>query len=321
MAGFALVFPGQGAQAVGMGRDLFEGDSAARAVFEEADSVLGFGLSDLCFTGSAEQLQLTANAQPAILAVSIAALAALRRALGPQLSPLVAAGHSLGEYSALVASGALTFADALLLVRERGRLMQAASEVTPGAMVAVLGLSEEQVHGVCREASPTGVVVVANYNAPGQSVLSGEVEAVAAAARLAREAGARRTVALAVGGPFHSPLMAPAARDFAAALERARVSDPGFPVIANVTAAPLTQAAEIRGELRSQLSTPVRWSDSVRRMHEMGATSFVEVGPGTVLSGLVKRIVGGVRTLAVGSVAGLAQVREVVEVSSTGGGS
>lgn len=320
MVGFALVFPGQGSQAVGMGRDLFEGDPAARAVFEEADRALGISLSDLCFSGPAEQLQATINAQPAILTVSVAALTALRGALGPSFRPLVAAGHSLGEYSALVAAGSLSFADALELVRERGRLMQLAGEARPGRMLALLGLSDERVQEICREAASKGVVAVANYNAPGQVVVSGEAEAVALAAELARAAGSRRVVTLAVSGGFHSPLMSSAARDYSAALSRATISDASFPVVANVTAAPLFHADDIRDELRRQLSAPVRWSDSVRRMREMGAEVFVEVGPGAVLGGLIKRTVEDARVLAVGGLAGVASARELAEASSIPGG-
>jgi len=312
MAGIALVFPGQGAQAVGMGRDLFERDPAARAVFVEADRALGYALTDLCLSGPTAALQATENAQPAILTVSVAALEALRRTLGPAFQPMVAAGHSLGEYSALVAAGALAFADALRLVRERGRLMQAAGEAAPGSMVAVLGLDEARLQGICREVEPLGVVVVANHNAPGQLVLSGEVRAVEEAARLARAAGARRTVPLAVSGAFHSPLMASAARDFRAAVDRAPVADAGFPVVANTSAALMMQAGDIREELRRQLVAPVRWADSVRTMRGLGAELFVEVGPGTVLSGLVRRTVEGARCVAAGDLAGVSQVREAV---------
>lgn len=320
MAGFALVFPGQGAQLVGMGRDLFERDPVARDVFDEADEVLGFGLAELCFTGPADKLQDTGNAQPAILTVSVAGLRALQQRLGSAYRAVVTAGHSLGEYSALVAAGALTFADALRLVRERGRLMKCAGELAPGTMVAVLGLGEETLQSICSEVARLGVVVVANHNAPGQSVLSGEARAVEEAARLARAAGASRTVPLAVAGAFHSPLMAPAAREFEAVLAQVPVADAALPCVGNVSAMPLIRAEDIRDELRRQLAAPVRWADSLRRMRGLGATLFVEVGPGSVLSGLARRTLEGVRTASVGDVAGLDRIEQILQLESARGG-
>jgi len=299
---YALVFPGQGSQYVGMGQDLWEQSPAARAVFAQADDVLAFPLSKLCFAGPEEVLRETANAQPAILVVSLAALAALEEAAGERLSPLFTAGHSLGEFTALVAAGALSGADALRLVRRRGELMSAAGQERPGAMAAVLGADDAAVEEACAEAAEAGTVIVANYNAPGQVVISGDPAAVARAGEVAKAKGARRVMALAVSGAFHSPLMAYAVRPFRGAVAECQIADPRVPVVGNVTATPLRTAAEVRDELTRQITSPVCWSRSVEYMAEHGAGQFVEVGPGRVLTGLAKRT-HSVRTANVDDVA------------------
>jgi [acyl-carrier-protein] S-malonyltransferase len=299
----AFIFPGQGSQAVGMGRDLYDSSPAARAVFDLADATLGLPLAQLCFEGPEEALTLTENAQPALLTMSVALLAALAGGL-EAIRPFVAresaavAGHSLGEYSALVAAGALDFATALRLVRRRGELMAAARE---GGMAAILGLDEAALEQACRLASGAGdEVVIANYNAPGQLVISGAAAAVERASALAKELGAKRVVPLKVSAAFHSPLMRPAAEGLRPAIEQADVAEACVPVVANVTAAPLRQANELRAELIAQVTAPVRWIASVQYLAAAGADTFVEVGPGTVLAGLVKRIAPGVATRALG---------------------
>lgn len=288
----AWVFPGQGSQTVGMGRDVYERFSSARAVFDEADDVLGFALSRLCFDGPGETLTQTQNAQPALLTTSVALLRAAREVAGNNLPlPAFVAGHSLGEYSALVAAGALRFADALKLVRRRGELMAAASE---GAMAAIIGLELAALHEICGQASEAGVVVVANENSSGQLVISGSTAGVERAVALAKERGAKRAMPLNVSAAFHSPLMQAAAEGLQAAIaDVEHVGAPQCPVISNVTAKPLHAPDEIRAELVAQVTAPVRWIGSVERMAADGVTQFVEIGPGTVLTGLIKRIVAG----------------------------
>ncbi|WP_043097282.1 ACP S-malonyltransferase [Kallotenue papyrolyticum] len=285
----AWVFPGQGSQSVGMGQDVYQASPAARAIFDEADATLGFALSRLCFAGPPETLTQTENAQPALLTTSIALLAAARERAGDALSePALAAGHSLGEYSALVAAGALRFADALRLVRRRGELMAAARE---GTMAAIMGLDLESLRAVCAEASSVGVVVVANENSPGQLVISGVTAAVERAMELARQRGAKRAVLLNVSAAFHSPLMEQAAAGLAEAVAAVtELQAPRFPVISNVTATPLTTPEAIRAELVAQVTAPVRWIASVERLVAAGVTHCIEIGPGTVLTGLIKRI-------------------------------
>lgn len=294
----AWVFPGQGSQTVGMGKDVHERSAAARAVFAEADAVLGFALSALCFNGPAETLTQTENAQPALLTTSIALLAAAEEQHGGSLPvPAYMAGHSLGEYSALVAAGALTLADALRLVRRRGELMAAAAN---GSMAAIIGIELAPLHAICAEASQAGVVVVANENSPGQLVISGARAGVERAMALAKERGAKRALALNVSAAFHSPLMADAASGLAQAVNQIeRIERPRVPVVSNVTAQPLVEPEAIRAELVAQVTAPVRWIASIERMVADGVTQIVEIGPGNVLTGLVKRSATGIELVNV----------------------
>ena len=283
----AFLFPGQGAQAVGMGKALAEGYAEARAVFAEADEALGFPLSRVCWEGPAEELRKTVHTQPALLTHSVAAWRLVER-LG--LRPEWTAGHSLGEYSACVAAGALEFRDAVRLVHLRGRLMYEAGLERPGTMAALLGLDAGAAERICAAAAGAGIVVPANLNAPGQVVLSGERPAVEEAARVAPEHGARRVVMLEVSGAFHSPLMRSAAEGLAEALDRAPIRDARCPVIANVSGAPVQRADEIRDALKRQVLGAVRWEDSMRRLLALGAEGFLEIGTGRVLRGLLKSI-------------------------------
>jgi [acyl-carrier-protein] S-malonyltransferase len=297
----AFVFPGQGSQKVGMGRAWAEASEAARRTFAEADEALGFPLSRLCFEGPEEELGLTANTQPALLATSIA----VHRALGeaaPDLAPVAVAGHSLGEYSALVAAGALDFARALVLVRKRGEAMQEAVPVGVGAMAAILGLDTPAVAEIAKDATEgESLCAVANLNGPGQTVLAGHKEAIDRAVALAKERGARKATLLAVSAPFHSPLMRPAREAMAGLLGETAFRDPKVPVVTNVDAAPATTGEAVRDALIRQIDSPVRWVESVLRMQgDFGVDTFLEVGPGTVLSGLNRRIATGVVCAAVG---------------------
>jgi [acyl-carrier-protein] S-malonyltransferase len=297
----ALVFPGQGSQAVGMGRALYDAEPAARAVFERADAALDFALSRTCFEGPDETLRLTAVTQPAILVTSIACLEALR-ARAPELfrdSILCAAGHSLGEYSALVASGALELEDAVTTVRRRGEYMQEAVPVGEGAMAAVLGLPLAQVEALCREAAAGEVLSPANLNAPDQTVVAGTAAAVGRLMAMAKGRGAKKTILLPVSAPFHCALMAKAAERLAVDLAVLRMRDARAPVVQNVGARPESRAEALRAALVEQVTRPVRWVESVVRMKEMGAELMVEIGPGRVLSGLAKRIVPGMPVLNV----------------------
>jgi len=288
-----LLFPGQGSQHVGMGQRVHQLSEAARRIFVQAEEILGLPLRRLCFEGPAEELADTANAQPAILTVSLAYLEALRerlRELGTSLQPSMVAGHSLGEFTALVAANALRFEDALRLVRERGRLMREVSQERPGGMAAVIGLERDALEEVCREASELGLVVVANDNSPGQLVISGEEQALQRAMKLAQRRGAKRVVRLGVTVASHSPLMERVVHALAEMLARIPVREPEIPIMANVTGRILSTVEEIRRELACQVAQPVQWTTSVREMTNRGVTTFLEVGPGQVLTGLVKKI-------------------------------
>ncbi|MDO7137515.1 ACP S-malonyltransferase [Algibacter lectus] len=280
----AYIFPGQGAQFSGMGLDLYENSPLAQSLFEKANEILGFPITDIMFEGTPEALKETKVTQPAIFLHSVI----LAKTLGESFKPDMVAGHSLGEFSALVASGALTFEDGLKLVSQRAIAMQKACELQPSTMAAVLGLEDAVVEKVCEEID--GVVVAANYNCPGQLVISGEVEAINKACEALKEAGARRALVLPVGGAFHSPMMEPAREELAAAIENTTFSKPNCPIYQNVTATAITDESEIKANLISQLTAPVRWTQSVQQMIEDGATLFTEVGPGKVLQGLVKKI-------------------------------
>ena len=292
MGAVAYVFPGQGSQRVGMGRALAETFPEARAVFEEADDTLGFALSALCFEGPEDELQLTANTQPALVAASAAALRCFRAQGLETETPDFVAGHSLGEYSALVAAGALELGDALRLVRARGEAMQKAVPVGEGAMAAVLGLSVEDTAEVAAEAAGDtgGVCQLANLNAPGQIVIAGSSEAVEQAMVLASDRGARRAISLPVSAPFHCALMAPARRAMEPLIQAAPMADPQVPVICNVDAALVTTASAARYALVRQIDGPVRWAESVTVMAAEGVDRLIEFGPGKVLSGLARRI-------------------------------
>lgn len=283
----AFIFPGQGSQSVGMGKDLAAGFDCARDIFRRADSALGWELSRLCFDGPEDQLAETINTQPALFVTSVAAYEVVRQR---RLSPAFAAGHSVGEYAALYAAGAIGFEECLRLVRRRAELMQEAARRNPGTMAAVLGLSVDQVREVVSKASEFGVVAAANFNSPTQTVISGEARAVQRASEIAMEMGAKRVVALKVSGAFHSPLMEEAAAELASVLEKTQISDPVVPVVANCTADFETTAADVRTNLSNQITGSVRWIESVSRMLDSGADVFIELGPGTVLAGLVKRI-------------------------------
>ena len=280
----AYVFPGQGAQFTGMGLSLYENFPEAQKMFEKANQVLGFNITDIMFEGTAEQLKQTNVTQPAVFLHSVI----LNHVLGEDAKPEMVAGHSLGEFSALVANKTLEFEDALRLVSKRAEAMQKACELQPSTMAAVLGLEDELVEAVCAEID--GVVVAANYNCPGQLVISGEVKAIEAACEALKEKGAKRALVLPVGGAFHSPLMEPAREELAKAIEETTFNTPICPVYQNVSTFAVTNPEEIKENLIFQLTAPVKWTQSVQNMIKDGATSFTEVGPGKVLQGLVKKI-------------------------------
>ena len=307
-----LLFPGQGSQRSGMGKDVAEAFPAAREVFERADEALGVALSALCFEGPDGELTLTHNAQPALLAHGAAVWAVARERLGPRVR--AAAGHSLGEFTAYCAADSLSVEDAVRLVRRRGELMYESGVQRPGAMAAILGDLARPIEEVCAEASrDAGLAVPANYNAPGQIVVSGEVPGVERAMALAKAAGAKRAIRLNVSGAFHSPLMDGAAPGLAAALDRTRLAAPAFPVYANATAEPVTAPGRARQVLLEQLTRPVRWVDEVRSVAARYPDAlYVEVGSGSVLCGLVKKIAPGVRTTTCGTAAEVEQVLELV---------
>ncbi len=296
MSRIACVFPGQGSQYSGMGRRMAEAYPIAREVFERADVVLGFPLSRLCFEGEEQELLKTENTQPAILTTSIACYRVLEQA---GVRPDFVAGHSLGEYTALVAAGSLAFEDALLLVRRRGQYMQEAVPLGQGAMAAILGMPADAVERLCREVAHGQVCAPANFNSPQQIVISGHAEAVERAIALARERGARRAVRLPVSAPFHCALMQPAEDRLADDLARVTFADLAIPLVNNVDATIIASGEAARDGLRRQVSRPVRWEESVRRLLAEGVTTFIEVGPGRVLSGLIRTMDRSVRTLAV----------------------
>jgi [acyl-carrier-protein] S-malonyltransferase len=308
MSKTAFIFPGQGSQYSGMGKELAETFAVARHLFEEADDALGFKLSALCFSGSDEELKLTANTQPAILAASIAVLKVAQQETG--LTADYVAGHSLGEYSALVCSGALSFADAVRTVRARGTFMQEAVPVGSGTMAAILGVESEVLEDICREAAEGEVVSPANFNSPGQIVIAGSVAAVARAIEIAKARGFRKAMLLPVSAPFHCAMMKPAADRLAAVLEAVSVSDLTVPVIANADAAPNALKERVKSLLVTQVCSPVLWEQSVNVMSALGVTKFVELGPGKVLSGLVKRI---------SKEAHLANIEDIAGIKAAGG--
>jgi [acyl-carrier-protein] S-malonyltransferase len=299
----AFVFPGQGSQYPGMGKDLAENFPVARQVFEEANDALGFDLAALCYNGPEDELKLTTNTQPAILTVSVAVLKVLEQESG--LRPAYVAGHSLGEYSALVAAGSLTFADAVRTVRQRGAFMQEAVPVGVGAMAAILGLDPAELEAVCQEAAQGQVVSPANFNSPGQVVIAGHATAVERAIELAKTKGAKRAMPLPVSAPFHCALMVPAGERLREVLSRVAVGPLRAPVVTNVEAAPNSDAGRVRELLVAQVSAPVRWDESVQKMTELGVERFIEIGPGKVLAGLIKRIAKGAAAQSVEDVAGL----------------
>ena len=280
----AYVFPGQGAQFTGMGKELYDNSPLAKELFEKANDILGFRITDIMFEGTAEELKETKVTQPAIFLHSVI----LAKTLSNNFKPEMVAGHSLGEFSALVAAGALTFEDGLKLVSQRAIAMQKACEITPSTMAAVLGLDDKIVEDICEQTE--GIVVAANYNCPGQLVISGETSAVERACEALKAAGAKRALLLPVGGAFHSPMMEPAREELAAAIEKTTISAPVCPVYQNVPATAVTDPAQIKQNLIIQLTAPVKWTQSVQNMIVDGATLFTEVGPGNVLQGLVKKI-------------------------------
>jgi [acyl-carrier-protein] S-malonyltransferase len=319
----AFLFPGQGSQAVGMGADICATSVAARRVFEDVDEALDFPLSTLCFQGPEDTLRKTMNAQPAIVTVSLAYLAAFQEALSPTasswstpLSPDFTAGHSVGEFAALVVANALDLKDTARLVRERGRLMDIEEVACPGSMMAVIGMDAEALQEICQEVSHElsaeraennhpgqGQVTIANYNAPGQIVISGEWRALEQAAELAKARGAKKVMPLAVSGAFHSPVMYPAVDGMIQALAAAPLQNPTLPIISNITATPLTDVQELRAELAHQLATSVQWIRSVEYLRDAGVTTFIEIGPGQALAGMIKRIVKGAKIINIGNVA------------------
>lgn len=303
MSKIAFIFPGQGSQYSGMGREFSDNFPVARHIFEEADDALGFKLSTICFSGSDDELKLTANTQPAILATSVAALRVIEVETGLKASYL--AGHSLGEYSALVCSGALTFADAVRTVRARGTYMQEAVPVGTGSMAAILGVEKDVLEGICREAAEGEVLSPANFNSPGQIVIAGNVSAVARAIDLARERGFKKSMLLPVSAPFHCALMKPAAERLALILDAINYGEMLFPVVSNVEGNPNSEKGRVRDLLVQQVCAPVLWEQSVTVMAAMGVDRFIEVGPGRVLSGLVKRISREVTTANVEDLATL----------------
>ena len=310
MGKLAFLFPGQGAQVVGMGKDFFDRYDLAKKRFAEADEALGYSISKLCFEGPADQLQLTAHTQPAILTVAVIA-AELLRAEG--IEPEIAAGHSLGEYAALVAAGVLSFQDAVLLVHKRGAYMQEAVPVGEGAMAAVIGLDDETIISACAEASAVGAVQAVNFNCPGQTVIAGTAKGVENAVALLQEKGAKKAVILPVSAPFHSTLMEPAAKKLAAELDKVELYDAAFPVVSNYTGGLQQSAAEIKANLVAQADHPVRWIACVNTMRDFGADTYVECGPGKTLAGFNKRIDKALKSLNVENVESLQKTLDTLK--------
>ncbi len=303
MSTTAFIFPGQGSQYPGMGKDLAETFPVARQIFEEADDALGLKISAICFSGSEDDLKLTANTQPAILTASIAVVRVVEQETGLKADYL--AGHSLGEYSALVCSGTLSFADAVRTVRARGTFMQEAVPVGTGTMAAMLSIEKDELEDICREAAQGEIVSAANFNSPGQIVIAGNVAAVNRAIEIAKGRGFRKSMLLPVSAPFHCALMKPAADRLSAVLDAIQLSEMKLPVVANATAAPNSDKQQVKPLLVTQVCAPVLWEQSVLNMAAQGVTKFVEIGPGKVLSGLVKRISKEVETANIGDLDGL----------------
>jgi len=299
MKNFAFVFPGQGAQKVGMGKDFFVDNPASREMFENADRILGYSISEKIFNGPADELKKTEITQPAVFLASAACLAALKNKL-PGIQPAYVAGHSLGEYTAVYASGALDFESALKLVAQRGRIM---AKITGGGMAAIIGLEDDKVREICKNL--VGVVEPVNFNSPGQIVIAGEKESIAKACEAAKAAGAKRALPLAVSGPFHSSLMKPAQDEFAEFIQSVEFTAANVPVVANCSAQPSTETGGIKQALLDQFVSPVMWVDSVKFMAGKGVDTFIEIGPGNIISGLIKRIMPGARTFSVGDAASL----------------
>lgn len=299
----AYVFPGQGSQFTGMGKSLYDGNAKAKELFERANEILGFNITDVMFSGTAEELKATKVTQPAIFVHSVLLASCLKDGdvIGGYeggFCPDMVAGHSLGEFSALTAARALSFEDGLRLVAIRASAMQKACEIKPSTMAAILGLDSSKIEEICKEETD-GVVVPANYNCDGQVVISGDIEAVQRACDKLKAAGAKRAVMLAVGGAFHSPLMEPARAELAQAIEKTSISSPVCPIYQNVNAQPSTNPAVIKSNLLSQLTSPVRWTQTVKNMAAAGADEFIELGPGTVLQGLVKKIIPGANAISI----------------------
>ena len=296
MSKTAFIFPGQGAQAVGMGKDFYDNFDAARKLFDEADDALGYSIRRMCFDGSADDLKLTANTQPAILVVSVIVSELLK---SEGVTADIAGGHSLGEYSALVTAGSLKFSDAVILVHKRGQFMQEAVPVGEGAMAAIIGLDDATIIKICAAASEVGEVQAVNFNCPGQTVIAGKVRGVEAAVEQLKSAGAKKAVILPVSAPFHSTLMAPAAVKLAAELDKVQIDDAAFPVAANVNGQLETSAADIKKNLVAQADSPVKWIACVEAMKNFGAETFIECGPGKTLCGFNRRIDKKIRSLNV----------------------